>query len=248
MRPSGGFVKLAAIIAAFVVASAWTVKTEAALIKVDYPAYELRDGTPGVVLDTDTGREWLNTLSVMSWGTASTDVYHEFMATLMPGQRYSGWSIASSTEVLELMADAGLPNMVGVDTTGQYAQITHEFQHFLGHMWDGSNYYATWGLVNDTLPNGGLAYMEVGTTERYKLLPGRDPGNPEDYFLTYDCYFSGVLPASEDFFNDSWNFGPYPLSAWLVRDAQPVPEPSTVMLCATGLVAITAFRKQRKSS
>lgn len=198
---------------AAVVLTLATSAANASLISVGWKT----GGDNLLTIDSATNLQWLDLSQTFGMTVA------QVVGQLGAGQQFSGFQLATATQVHGLMGNAGLPFSTSTGTISTASAdileahaLTTLLSDTLGPAY-GSNFYGSRGLLDDNGINRMIGfYVTSGTSLR------------NEYFGTSSKVGSGV---------------------WLVRQALPegqIPEPTSLALLGLGLAAL-AFRHRNRA-
>ena len=187
-------------------------------------------GTDTITLDTDTGLQWLD----VPLSTAYT--YGETLDELQSGGIFDGYRLATQEEVLTLWENSGInTGLLGSFVSENYEPIVNLMSYVgvtshNGNLGDGISFDYTYGNFDN-----GIVYGEPVEEGTWVTLAGISavPIQESVYDLTGRASF-GTVP----FGNDNTSHG-----SWLVASTS-VPEPSIVILFATGLIGLGFMRRR----
>ena len=189
-------------------------------------------GTDTITLDTDTGLQWLD----LPLSTAYT--YGETLDELQSGGIFDGYRLATQDEVLTLWENSGIDTgLLGSFVPENYNSIV-DLMSFVGitshsgNLGAGISFDYTYGNFDN-----GIVYGEPVEEGTWITLAGISavPFQESDYDLTGRASF-GTVP----FGNDNASHG-----SWLVVSTS-VPEPSIIILFATGLIGLGFTRRRAR--
>ncbi len=191
-----------------------TINAHAALFSVDWQT----SGDGLITKDANTGLEWLDL-------TETTNLtYPEVLAETVAGGKFSNWSIASNTEVLELWSSANIP-VIGFSFYAANYEPVSDLLDLLGSTYIDPlpDYRLSWGRTSDSYSAGNHNATLLWATSIY--------GTPEA--------LASINTNPQEFPDDqaTATWGTY-----LYR-ASPVPEPSIPILIWLGLVGLSFARK-----
>ena len=98
-------------------------EAKASLIAVNDSTYGIPKWGVPITLDTTTRLEWMNiqiTANNVHYVNPNYQYNQLLTVDLAPGGVYSGWTLASSTQVFTLMGDAGMPAGIFDDQSDKY--------------------------------------------------------------------------------------------------------------------------------
>ncbi|MDD2899766.1 MAG: PEP-CTERM sorting domain-containing protein [Desulfuromonadaceae bacterium] len=174
------------------------------------------------VTDTTTNLKWLK-LSATA-GTSYSDLQPLLQTT------FTGWSLATASQVYSLWNDAGLYNAADTNKI----QTANTFISIMGNTADAMSgatgnsgyYYDADAISNYEIPVAKIYIME-------QVISIYSPGSGGTQYL-YET-------APSEYFLSS--------GAYLVESAStPVPEPGTVALFAFGIAGLAVYGKKRKGN
>lgn len=189
-------------------------------------------GTDTITHDTDTGLQWLD----VPLSTAYT--YGETLDELQSGGIFDGYRLATEDEVLTLWGNSGInTGLLGSFVSENYKPIV-DLMSFVGvtshngNLGGGISFDFTYGNFDN-----GIVYGEPVEEGTNITLAGISavPFQESDYDLTGRASF-GYVP----FGNDNTSHG-----SWLVAPTS-VPEPSIIILFATGLIGLGFTRRRAR--
>jgi hypothetical protein len=209
---------------------AWSSHALASLVLASDPAW----GPGTLTQDTSTGLSWL-TPTVTS-GLSYSDV----RGLLQSDVRYSGFRVASTSELADLFTNAGIPdinvagygalygttaNVSGVAALQSFVGVTYQYQYSgLGFLYETAGYVD----VEFVSPVNGFLSVNIGNlVVRTAVNTG---AGVFDFASAYSTW--GSVPVGSALQG---------VGTWLVR--QEVPEPSTLALVA---LAFAIAIKQRR--
>jgi len=197
----------------------------AGLIEVDYEGIAGAD--TAITFDTNTGLEWLDL-------TETNGISYSNMLTLLgSGQQYEGWRYANYGEVaaifdyfsLRSYANGGHALVQGSTEDIAIESFTQLFGDTVGEY---GNYYGVLGILVDDLA--------TPVARRGVYISGGING-------TYTYNQTSINACCSHLATDiRMYFGSY-----LVRDAQSVPEPSTLAIFALGVIGLASRRFKKQS-
>jgi len=178
--------------------------------------------TPGdglLTLDTLTGETWLN-LTV-----TTNQSYNYVESQLGSGGLYAGFHHATYAELVTLQMNAGIPN-IGQATQANLVPV----QYLMG-------FVGVTDTVGNVLDSDGF----------YNGTMFSDPGYHDRFHLS--APFLGDLGIS-NFYGDSGpfddNYHDPRVGHWLVSPGSAIPEPGSMPMLATGLVALLWWARQAR--
>ena len=182
-------------------------------------------GTDTITLDTDTGLQWLD----VPLSTAFT--YGEILDELQPGGIFDGYRLATEDEVLTLWGNSGInTGLLGSFVSENYNPIV-DLMSFVGitshngNLGGGISFDFTFGNFDNGIVHGQP--VEEGTRITLAGISAV-PFQESNFDFTGRASF-GTVP----FGNDNTSHG-----SWLVVASASVPEPSIIILFATGLIGL----------
>lgn len=165
-------------------------------------------GSNSIVVDSQTGLEWLR-LDV-TFGLS----FEQITTQMDAGETFSGFTVASGSDVTTLFKDAHVWAPLSPLTGPADLAAGATFGSLFGYFDTGTTLLSQ-GMTSMVTGPGGFAQQVIGL--------GYRPGVSISSFD--DATFSRVA-ASDQF------------GTWLIRTVPAIPEPSTYLLLAIGLVAV----------
>ena len=177
-------------------------------------------GANSLTIDTQTELAWLN----LSF-TAGLS-YNQVLADTQPGGMFSGYTFATSQQVGDLYADAG----IGV--AGNYPLSTPAIASFISLIDPTGSINGEPGFVAVSATSAGAGVQEAPRISAYDVIGG--PNGTGEYLVS-----DGTGAFSADYGDNT----SYPdLSDWLVTT---VPEPNVWSVAIAGLIAFALVRFKR---
>lgn len=216
------------VASAFIITLAYGVSNVGAILISSDSTF----GADTITQDTDTGLQWLD----VPLSTAYT--YGETLDELQSGGIFDGYRLATEDEVLTLWGNSGInTGLLGSFVSENYEPIV-DLMSFVGvtshngNLGDGISFDYTYGNFDN-----GIVYGEPVEEGTWITLAGISavPFQESNYDLTGRASF-GTVP----FGNDNTRHG-----SWLVAPTS-VPEPSIIILFATGLIGLGFTRRRAR--
>ena len=198
-------------------------------------------GEPGINFDTKNGSDWTRSVRFDEVGIVMRDKIPFYVLQLDANQIGSAQSAQNQITITDMQIYIGSdPNLANPEATG-----TGFGTGYTGTPFDSSDNFLlglapVWTL--DSVANGDVDVIlqasicdskgqcGSGHGDLDVFIPvGLLSGAPEDFFVLYTEYDG----ANDGF--EEWRFDPLP---------QQVPEPSTTLLFAVGLVLVASFRRR----
>lgn len=199
--------------------------TQAAFISLDW-----KSSTDGLITrDTQTGLEWLDI-------TEARDLsYDQVSSQLGSGGQYSGFRYASGDEVIQLLKNFGFKFFDGNFHAENYAAATELF-NYVGSMYFSGDSDVLVGRAGDIgQPGYNLAFSIASCHTTAFIFC------PVDINLEHPTLEQTSLVWLDYIHFDATG---YVYSSWLVKDsAIALPEPNTIPLYISALLALFTFRR-----
>lgn len=165
-------------------------------------------GTHSIVVDSQTGLEWLRLDETFGMS------YEQVTSQMDAGETFSGFAVASPADVTTLFKDghvwAPLSPLTGPADLAAGAAFTSLFGYV-----DNGDALLTQGMTSMATGPGGFSQRTFGLGYR----PGVSISSFDDAALSRFAAFDNA-------------------GTWLIRTVPAVPEPSTYLLVAIGLLAV----------
>lgn len=198
-------------------------------------------GGKNFVFDTETGLEWFYTKGIYDIAFASFEymgnpkyMTYEHVSGVLGTGIYANMRYASLAEVHTYFAHWGLP--VGTYPTGDSIISSNTYstiaQIGITDSFD-PRYFRSMGITGDPGPDGVSRYK--ATAESSSHVGVADDGTWFVYYRTSTRFLDGL--TSDRVPSDGH---------WIVREVNPVPEPSTLGLLVMGCAAVLVFRLRRR--
>ena len=192
------------------------LSARATLITGPDPAF----GANSLTIDTQTGLGWLNL------GFTAGLSYNQVLADMQPGGMFSGYTFATSQQVADLYADAG------IGAPGNYPLSTPVIASFISLIDPTGSINGEPGFAAVSATSAGAGVQEAPRISAYDVIGG--PNGTGEYLV------SDGTGAFSAVYGDNTS---YPdLSSWLVTT---VPEPGVWSVAIAGLIAFAFVRLKR---
>jgi len=188
--------------------------SQAALFNVDYQT----SGDNLILADTAQNLQWLK------WTVTTPYSYNTIKQLTAPGQQFAGWRLATQSEYLTLLSDAGVPN-IGGRTVANIPSVTSLLPKI-----GVNNFFSFLGAGNST-----AAFIESGNNVSTALFAT----------LTIETFDNPITAKAGDFGSGVTGTA-FGLGSALVRTA-PVPIPAAVWLFGSALAGLGLFRRRQVS-